>query len=253
MSRKILLSFGIVVMAVGLCFAEDTKLEFEGRYWVTDLNAKAKVVKSEIGSDFDFKSDLGVADEDFPEARVIWNTTKNSQIRLAYTQVAYSGHKDIETTIQFAGQSYTLGTRVDSDFDLQYLRLGWIWKFMNMADDKIRLGLLVEAKGLLADISLKAPVLSISESEQVLGGLPTIGAVLDINPMKKLNLFAEISGIGAGNLGYFFDAEAGAKIILFKNFSVAAGYRIIDVKIESSPDFLKARLTGPFARATLRF
>ena len=253
MFKRILLIVAFLAIMVGLVFAQDVKVEFEGRYWIADLDAEAKVEESNVGAKFDFKQDLGIGDEDFPEGRVIWHIGPNSKLRFAYTQVDYSGDKEVIRTIEFKGQSYTAGVQVKSGLDIQYLRFGWLWQFIDLADGSIKLGTVVEAKGILADVSLNAPSLSISESEEFFALLPTAGIVLDINPTKKVNLFAEISGFYAGDYGYFFDAEAGVKIVPFKNFSIVGGFRIIDIKAEDAPDFVKVEITGPFLGATLRF
>lgn len=238
-----------------LVFADNPVLEFEGRYWVSDLDAKARVVISGIGSDVNFKSDLGVKDEDLPEARIIWNFSNNSKLRLAYTQANYSGNNDLPATIEFKGKSYTAGTRVNSELDIKYLRFGWIRQFINIGKDRVRLSSILEAKGISADMSLEAPNLSpaISESEELLGGLPTLGLALDIALIEKVNIFAEASGLAAGDLGYFFDAETGIKLMPVKNLSIIAGFRVIDIKAKDDPDFAKIELTGPFVGATLKF
>ncbi|MEW6009070.1 MAG: hypothetical protein AB1629_05520 [Candidatus Omnitrophota bacterium] len=253
MRKKIAVSILFVLVGTTLGLAQEAKLEFEGRYWLTNLDADVKVVESGIGEKFDFKNDLGINDENLPEARIIWHTGPNSKLRLAYTQVNYSGDQSIARTVEFKGQSYTAGTRVESDLDIQYLRCGWIWQFVNLADDRIKVGSIIEAKGLMAGVSLKAPTLSLSDSEEILGFLPSAGIVLDIQPIKKINLFAEVSGIGAGELGYFFDAEAGIKILAWDNFSIAGGYRLIDIKAENDPDFAKVEIGGPFVSATVKF
>ncbi len=231
------------------------KVEFEGRYWITDLTAKAKVTESRIGTEFDFKDDLGLKDENLPDGRFTWHTGPHSKLRLAYTQVAYSGDKNIERTIEFDGQTYPVGTRVITDLDVIYLRLGWAWQFINIADDKVKFGTLLEAKGFLVDISLDAPNLipPVKESEKFVGGLPTVGVALDINPHKIVNIFAEASGIHAGEYGYFLDGEAGVKIIPIRNVSVLGGYRIFHFKGEDDPDFAKLKISGLFVGATLRF
>lgn len=231
------------------------KVEFEGRYWITDLTAEAKVTGSGIGTDIDLKDDLGIKDEDFPDVRFTWYPGPNSKVRLAYTQVAYSGDKTIGRTIAFDGKIYTIGTRVITYYDVKYLRLGWTWQFINIVKGKVKFGTLVEAKGALVDISLDAPYLipPIKESEKFIGGLPTVGAALDINPHKLVNVFAEVSGIYAGKYGYFLDGEAGIKIIPIKNVSVVGGYRIFDVTVEDEPDLAQLRISGPFIGATLRF
>ncbi len=254
MCKRILLSIFFVGFCVNTASAFDANMEFEGRYWITDISAKVKVVESSIGTDLDFKSDLGIKDEDFPEARFIWHTSEKNQLRLAYTQVNYSGAQDITRTIEFSGKSYTVGTRVNSELDIQYYRLGWTKEMINL-DDKVKLGLMLDLKGIQADVSLEAPNLSpaISESESFIGGLPTLGVALESSPVKKISFFAEISGLPAGDYGYFFDAEAGAKIIPINNFSVTLGYRLIDIKAEYDPDFVRIKIAGPFVSGTLRF
>ncbi len=119
----------------------------------------------------------------------------------------------------------------------------------------MKFGTLLEAKGFLVDIALDAPNLvpRIRESEEFVGALPTIGAVLDINPHRIVNVFAEVSGIYAGKYGYFLDGEVGVKVVPIKNLSVLAGYRILGLKAEDDPDFAKLRISGPFVGATLRF
>lgn len=254
MGKRILLIVCFIILASYTAVAYGALIEAEGRYWITDLTANAKVVESSIGTDLDFKSDLDVKDENFPEARVILHTGENSKFRLAYTQVNYSGENTVTRTVEFAGKSYTAGTLVNSSLDIQYARFGWIWQFVNLFG-KLKAGPMIELKAISADISLEAPNLSpkITESESFIGGLPTPGFALDVNPLEAINLFAEISGLPAGDLGYFFDAEAGVKLTAISNFSLTAGYRIIDIKAESDPDFVKIKMTGPFVCGVLRF
>lgn len=244
-----------LVFASGIVFAEEARVEIEGRYWVTDLDAKVKAVEAGIGEKFDFKSDLGIGDENFPEARIYWHNGPNSKIRLTYTQVDFHGDQAINRSIQFEGQTFTVGAKVVSDLDIKYFSLGWIWQFIGLAQEKIKLGTIVEVKGISAEVSLDAPDLSpaLKESEQFIGGLPTVGLALDINPIKKINLFAEFSGLGAGDLGYFFDGEAGIEFSPFKYLSIKGGYRVIGVKVEDSSDFARLDLKGPFFGVALKF
>jgi hypothetical protein len=233
--------------------AEKPLLEFEGRYWMPSFSAKAKVVEAEIGSEFDAVDDLGIEDENLPDGRITWHTGPNSRLRLGYTQVDYSGSKDIARTIQFDGETYSAGTRVNSEMDIKYLRLGWIWQFINIANDKVKLGTIVEAKALSADVSLEAPNAGISESEYVVGGLPTVGLALDINPVKNVTLFGEVSGLSAGRYGHFVDVEAGLEYKLCKYFSINGGYRLIDLKVDYDSNLAKLQIAGPFAGGKISF
>jgi len=287
MLRKFLFAMCLLLITSGTALAQnDVKVEFEGRYWITDLTARAKVIENDVGTDIDFndigtdvdfKTDFGFKDENFLDGRFTWYMGPRSKLRFAYTQISYSGDKNLKRTIEFGGEIYDEGTRVITELDVKYLRLGWVWQFINVADGKVRFGTLLEAKGFWVDASLEAPdrfppvwvdeapnmvplveeymVPLVEEPERFAFPLPipTIGVALDINPHKMVNIFAEISGLFAGKYGYLLDGEVGIKIIPIKNLSVIGGYRIFDIEAEIDPDFAKLRISGPFIGATLRF
>ncbi|MFB3897633.1 MAG: hypothetical protein ACE14V_15175 [bacterium] len=248
----------IGILVVGLVGFAYSQMEFEGRYWLPDLTANARVSDAGIaGTEFDLVSDLGFDDENAFEGRLIWNISPRQVVRVAYTQLHYTGDQNINQQIIFDGQVYNIGTRVVSDLKIQYARAGWIWYFADSGQGKFKLGTLVEAKGIWLDAKLDAPdtVPAISEEKEVVVGLPTVGLVLDLNPAPMINIFAEASGLTAGDWGYCLDAEAGLKFIPVKNLTIFGGYRYLDAKgeDEDNNDFVKAKLKGPFAGATFRF
>ena len=232
-------------------FAQEATLEFEGRYWFPDLDSNVKVVQSGVGSTINVPSDLGVGNENFPEGRLIWHTTENSRLRLTYTRATYEGDKTLTRTVQFDGQTYTSGTRVTSEFELHYFSAGWIWQFLHFMDDKVQLGPMIEGKGIFADISLSSPTQS--EREKMWGGLPTVGAALDIAPFKQVKLYGEASGFWVGPLGNFFDAEVGIQVTPVKYVTLLGGYRFVDIEAEDDPDFVEVELSGFFVGGRLRF
>ena len=265
MCRNVALICAVLLFMASWALAEDAALEFEGRYWMPDLVAKAKIEESSIGSDINFKSDLGIKDENFPEGRFIWNIGPGSLIRLFYTQAKFKGGQTVTRAIDFNGKTYTAGTAVSSKLDLQYFGLGWLWQFLNMDDEKIKLGTILEIKGVAGKASLDAPSLAFSESEDFIGALPTAGLALELSPFKETRpykkesswknskFYAEASGMSAGEYGYFIDAEVGLKLAPNKYFSLNGGYRYVSLKAEDEPDYAKIELKGPFVGATLRF
>jgi len=265
MWKKVMLICAVLLFTASWAFAQDAVLEFEGRYWIPDLVAKAKIEESSIGSDIDFKSDLGIKDENFPEARFIWNIGPDSKIRLFYTQAKFKGDQTVTRSIDFNGKTYTVGSVVSSKLDLQYFGLGWIWQFLSLGDEKIKLGTILELKGVAGKAALDAPSLAFNESADFIGGLPTAGLVLELSPFKQgkpyekesswknSKFYTEASGMSAGEYGYFIDAEAGFKLAPYKYFSINGGYRYVSLKAEDAPDYAKIELKGPFVGATLRF
>ena len=223
MAKKFLWVLVIMVFTPCIAFAQkDVKLEFEGRFWFTDLEGRVKVTEADIGTDIDFKKDLDIKDEGYPELRLTWYAGKRSKIRLAYTQVGYDGDANLQRTILFNGTTYNVGTRVETDLDIKYFRIGWAWQFINIDKGLIKLGTLIEGKGFWTKTTVEAPDLVpvLREKEKFLFALPTVGAALDINPHKMLNIFAEGSGLPAGKYGYMYDVEAGIKLIPIKILSI---------------------------------
>ena len=254
--KNFLLGGIVFVLAATAAVAGERRLiEFDGRYWMPDLDSSVRVEESEIGTEFDAKDDLGIGDENFPDARVIWNMTPGSRLRLGYTQIGYDGSQTVNRSLEFKGKTYSAGTLVNSEMDISYLRLGWIWDLLNVMDDKVRVSSVVEAKGILADVTLDAPNLSpaVSEEETFAGGLPTLGLAVSFMPIDQLNLFCEASGLYAGQYGHFLDAEAGVEIKPVKYISLIGGYRMIDLKVEYEPDYFSMQIDGPFAGGKIMF
>jgi hypothetical protein len=146
-----------------------------------------------------------------------------------------------------------VGTPVSTQLDVDYFRLGWAWQFIDIADSAIKVGPFLEAKAFMLDVSLDAPSLGISESEDFAIVLPTFGGILDINLGEKFNLFAEASGLPSADYGHFFDAEIGIKFIPLKNLSLIAGYRVIDIELEDDESYGEMDIRGPFFGLTCRF
>jgi len=256
MAKKFLWVLVFFVFTPCIAFAQrDVRLEFEGRFWFTDLDGRVKVTDADLGTDINLKKDLDLKDEGYPEVRFTWYTGTKSKIRVAYTQVGYEGNANLQRAILFDGVTYPSGTRVETDLDIKYLRVGWAWQFIQIDKGLIKLGTLVEGKGFWTKTTLEAPdvVPAIREKGRFLFALPTVGAALDINPHKMLNLFAEGSGLPAGKYGYMYDVEAGLKFIPIKILSIVGGYRLMEFKAKDDRDFAKARVYGPFVGVTVRF
>lgn len=78
-------------------------------------------------------------------------------------------------------------------------------------------------------------------------------ALLDVTPGRALNLFAEVTGIAAGNRGHFVDGEAGIRLTPWPFLTLGGGYQTVDLRIEDDPDFAELRDEGPFVGVNLRF
>jgi hypothetical protein len=261
MSKKFVLALIIFILTPCFAFAQkevkrDVILELEGRYWFTDLQGKIKVTDSnDVGTDIDLKTDLGINDENIPEIRLFWYPGRKTKIWAAYGRVGYEGDENIQKTIEFGDSTYTVGTRVETDLDINYFNLSWAWQFIYIDNGFLKLGTLLEAKVFWVKGSLEAPDLTtpVKESDSFVFGLPTLGFAFDLNPHRMLNIYAQGSGMYAGNYGYMYDAEIGVKLIPIKILSIMGGYRMMQFRAEHDENYARAKLHGPFVGVTVRF
>jgi hypothetical protein len=230
-------------------------VELEGRYWFATLEGSAQVKSDSVpGTRFDLKNDLGVENENLPEVRLTFFTGPNSRIRLAYLYGKFEGDTILDQTIEFNGATFAANSRVESEFDVYYGRLGWAYMFP-VVPGIFTVGPLLELKGVFIDAELKTTTsgTSVRESAKLPIAFPTVGVMLNLTPHRMLEIFGEASGVPFGNLGYVVDAEAGLRFVPFRWMTLAAGYRFFDVRVGDDDDFGKLRLSGPFVSLSARF
>ncbi len=236
-------------------WAQDLRVEFEGRYWLTDLSGEVKLTENNQGTDIKVKSDLGIQDKNFPIGRFQLFLNPQNRISFTYTPVSYGADSRLPRTVEFGGETYPTHTRVVSDLNLHYMRLGWAYQFIQLEGGKFAAGTLIEVKGVQGEVYLSAPDLPhpIEKGWSFYAVLPTIGFALDVNPFPFLNFFAEASGLPAGKYGSMWEAEAGVRFLPIKHFSISGGYRLVDIDARRDPDYAKLKVGGPFLGLSLRF
>ena len=116
MANKTLLVLAVATLTGAAATAQT--LELEGRYWAPTLTGQVQVtggaqVPNGLGV-IDLKDDLGFSDKRFEEWRVSLATGPHSRLRVAYLSMDYRGDQQVQRTIVFNGQTYTVGTRVVS-------------------------------------------------------------------------------------------------------------------------------------------
>ncbi len=260
LTRNILLTLLCALAVAPLAHARSPRVRAEGIYWMPGLAAEGRFTDNDIGEDIDFKDDLGLSDRDFPVGRASLRLGRNHRIRLGYTQIGYRGDENIKREIEFRGETYEAGRRVKTDFDMRYAQLGWSWQFINLLGDRLRLGTLVDLKGMDIKSSLVAPgdetFEKVEESGDITFAFPTVGLAADLAPMKRISVYAEAAGMTAGSYGWFADGEAGVRVAplgLLSSLRITGGYRILMLDVESGDDRLEMRMGGPFAGMSVNF
>ncbi len=237
---------------IDLFNAEDYNIEVEGRYWNPKLASTLKVVESGIGTEFDAVNDLGFDErKGFGEGRLQIKIFNRHKLNFSYLPLKWDGDKVLSRTIQFSGQTYTAGTRVQSEADLKLLKGGYELDFI--ASKYGFLGGSLDVMVTNAHVQLKAPSLTLDEKEDFTVPIPMVGLIARIMPIKWVNLTAKASGLPMGGYGHAFDAEAYLEINPIKYVGISAGYRYFSFLGQYDENKVDFKLDGPFAALKVRF
>ncbi len=229
--------------------------EIEGRYWLPDLSGQVEVGTRGVSTAIDLLSDLGMDDDEFIEGRLTLWLTRQFKVRAAFMPLSFAGNTVIDRTVSFSGRTFPLRTRIVSDLDLDYGRVGLAWQFIGFGRRNFRLGPIVEVKLLRGEAALTAPELPlpISVSEEFDAAFGSAGLALDVRPLPGFHLFAEATWSVAADEGDLRDAETGVRYRLLPTLWVSGGYRIIELEAEDKDDRLDFDLEGVFFGLVLSF
>ena len=231
---------------------ENYTIEVEGRMWMVKLDSTVRIVQSGIGTEVKLVDDLGFDErKNFFEGRLQVKFARKHKFNLEYIPLKWDADKLITRTIEFNGQTYTVGTRVQSRLDLTFFKGGYEYDFL--AGSLGFLGGTLDVLAANAKVQLTAPALAIDQKEDKTIPIPMIGLVGRLYPIKWVNLTAKASGLPAGSYGYVFDGEASLNINPIKYLGISGGYRYFVISVKYNDNSLDYRLDGPFVGLTLRF
>ncbi len=111
MLKNLVWGWILCLLTVSPVLAQDAVVEFEGRYWMTNLSAETKLTQDGIGTDIDLKSDLGIADKNFPSGRFVIFISPKHRLTIDYTPISYDIDSNIKRTVEFGGETYAVNTR----------------------------------------------------------------------------------------------------------------------------------------------
>lgn len=220
--------------------------------WNVKLDSTVRVVQNGIGSDVKLVDDLGFDEKkDFFQGRLQVKFLKKHKFNLEYIPLKWDADKVITKTIEFSGQTYTVGTRVQSSLDLKFLKGGYEYDFL--VGNFGFLGGTIDVLVANASVQLKAPDLAIDQKEDKTVPIPMIGLIGRIYPIKWVNLTAKASGLPLGGYGYVFDGEVCLNINPVKYLGISGGYRYFLTNVKYNDNSLDYRLDGPFVALAFRF
>lgn len=248
-------AIAIVLASVSLTGQASAEIVFEARQWSPDLSGEIRIDGSSVIETIDLTNDLGLQDDESIEGRLTIRPSRRTLVRLGWTPLTMNGDKIISRTISFLGRDFEISSRVESELELEYARVGFAWQFFSSGDGKYRIGPLVEAKGFRGKATLSAPDLPVParESEEFETAFASVGLILDLEPSERFHIFAEGSVLVDDSQGELTETEIGVRFFPAKYVSIVAGLRQLEIDAEDEDDLLKMDLDGVFGGISIHF
>ena len=218
----------------------------------------ASTALGQLGTDIDFKRDLGLQDQKFPEFQLVLRPATRHKLRLQYIPLAYTQTATLATTVIFNGQRYAISTPVESTLTWKAWRFGYEYDFVSR--DRGFGGFLLDFK--YTDVGATLTSLVRTDYAQAKAPIPTIGGIFRTYPVPNVSITGEITGFTIGwlpkslikdNKGHFADVDFYATLNFTNNVGVQGGYRSFDVGYALAVDSGNFKLTGPYFGIVARY
>lgn len=238
-----------------LTFAASAEVILEARQWAADPSGQIRVDGSGAADTIDLTRDLGLEEDESLDGRLLIRPSRRTSVRFGWAPITLTGEQVVSRTISFMGSDFDISTRVVSDLEIDYGRLGFAWQFLSSRDGRFRFGPLVEAKGLRGTAILSAPDIPspISESEEFEVAFASAGVALDLEPNERFHVFAEATVLVDDSEGDLDDIEAGVRFYATKTLAIVAGVKSLEIDATDDDDMLQMDLEGAFAGLSVRF
>ena len=223
---------------------KDANFSIEGRFFAPHFDAHIQSDRIYYnGGRVGLKDNLGFGNDNAPEVIL-----RYKRLSLDYFYIHGSGHRNFSgrDVLTYGGSRYR--GQIDSKNKLHYIKLNVTNPIKTTEDGGCTwsyglTGMLWKGEVRGENTSGRSE----SRSEDYNVPLPTLGLGVYANLLPQFNAYANISGMYAGHYGHLYDFEAGIKYKPTPHFSITAGYRKIEVKVDHKNDYGKIKMQGPFA------
>lgn len=238
----------LVPLAVlALCLGEARALVgVEVKLWQPAMDTEVSSTTDLLeGTDVSLEGDLDMdSEDDIPFIKVWWGGA-GQRVTISRMKVKLSGDDFPELQIDFGGETFVLGVEVESDMETTIYRLAWEKDWINTST--MRLGTIFGTEYLEVKVSLENSLVG-KEKVKYDAPVPIAGLQGEVTLAGGLGIYAEVAGlyVGYGEFeGYFVEYEVGLKYGLAKGrFYACAGYRALEIDVESGDDKAKVGFKG---------
>jgi hypothetical protein len=237
---------------------ETYHIEFSAGYW----NPSADItVASEqlgiVGTNIDFKKDLGLTDQRFPALNLVLRPSKKLKFRFEYLPMRYDSSAILRRVIVFNGIAYVVGLPVDSTLDWKTYRVGLEYDFVSR--DRGFAGLLLDVKFMDITVNLRSPIAN--EFARARAPIPGLGGIARVYVMPNISITGAVSGFTLPDSllkrfdanGHYVDFDIYGTVNVTNNIGAQFGYRSLDESFGVKTDSGSLKFGGLYVGAVVRY
>jgi hypothetical protein len=186
-----------------------------------------------LGSRIDFKDDLGLTDQRFPEIHLVLKPGRKHKLRFQYIPIEYEQTGLLERRIVFNGQAYPLGIETSSLLRWNAYRFGYEYDFISR--DRGFGGFILDVKH--TDIVAELTNFQTTEFVTAAAPIPAIGGIARFYPIPALSVTFELTGIALPDIdedydGHYADLDLYGTYNFNRYVGAQVGYRAFDVGVK---------------------
>lgn len=200
----------MILLLLGLAAPQDEIIGARWREWKASIDGHVQGDGDLLpATDIDVDDDLGYdGRENGHEIQLYLNIPYFGRFYAGYWWIGFDGSETLERTITFADRTFTAGTTIDSEFELDvyYLTYEFAFPSLPLGGDDLRLDLGVQlgVRGLFLEGSIESSLFQADDSGGT--GIPVLGVhgMLQVTPFIRAEL--ELAGLavsyGSSSLRY---------------------------------------------------
>ena len=235
---------------------ENYHIEASAGFWspTADMSISSESLGI-VGSLIDFKTDLGLTDQRFPELHLVLRPARRHKFRFQYIPIQYTQENVAQRNIVFNGQLYRVGIPVASTLNWKAYRFGYEFDFVSMSRGFG--GFILDFKYTDVQATLATPISE--EFAHARAPIPAIGGIFRVYVVPNVSITGEITGFKLpenlieDTTGRYIDVDFYGTFNVNRNVGAQFGYRSFDLGYSTSSDLGDFKLKGFYFGGVVRY